>query len=30
MLQVNKPSSEINRGYAEVESSPAQTLTSLS
>ncbi|MGY4330312.1 uncharacterized protein involved in exopolysaccharide biosynthesis [Bradyrhizobium sp. LB7.2] len=28
MLQVNKPSSEINRGYAEVESSPAQTLTS--
>lgn len=28
MLQVNKPSSEINRDYAEVESSPAQTLTS--
>lgn len=28
MLQVNKPSSEINRGYAEPESSPAQTLTS--
>ncbi|MGY3363860.1 uncharacterized protein involved in exopolysaccharide biosynthesis [Bradyrhizobium sp. GM2.4] len=28
MLQVNKPSSEINRGYAEAESSPAQTLTS--
>ncbi|SDH20398.1 succinoglycan biosynthesis transport protein ExoP [Bradyrhizobium sp. Rc2d] len=28
MLQVNRPSSEINRDYAEVESSPAQTLTS--
>lgn len=28
MLQVNKPSSEINRGYAEAESSPAQTITS--
>ncbi|PJG55624.1 exopolysaccharide biosynthesis protein [Bradyrhizobium forestalis] len=28
MLQVNKPSSEINRDYAEVEGSPAQTLTS--
>ncbi|MET4605074.1 succinoglycan biosynthesis transport protein ExoP [Bradyrhizobium sp. JR4.1] len=28
MLQVNKPSSEINRDYAESESSPAQTLTS--
>lgn len=28
MLQVNKPSSEINRGYAEAENSPAQTLTS--
>lgn len=28
MLQVNKPSSEINRDYAEAESSPAQTLTS--
>lgn len=28
MLQVNKPSSEINRGYAEVDNSPAQTLTS--
>ncbi|TQF33454.1 polysaccharide biosynthesis tyrosine autokinase [Bradyrhizobium sp. UNPA324] len=28
MLQVNKPSSEINRGYAEAESSPTQTLTS--
>ncbi|MCK1663451.1 polysaccharide biosynthesis tyrosine autokinase [Bradyrhizobium sp. 151] len=28
MLQVNKPSSEINRGYSEVDSSPAQTLTS--
>ncbi|MCK1328238.1 polysaccharide biosynthesis tyrosine autokinase [Bradyrhizobium sp. CW9] len=28
MLQVNKPSSEINRGYAEVESSPTQALTS--
>ncbi|WP_407117222.1 polysaccharide biosynthesis tyrosine autokinase [Bradyrhizobium sp. LMG 9283] len=28
MLQVNKPSSEINRDYDEVESSPAQTLTS--
>lgn len=28
MLQVNKPSSEINRGYAEAESSPAQALTS--
>ncbi|MGL3111391.1 polysaccharide biosynthesis tyrosine autokinase [Bradyrhizobium sp. BR 1432] len=28
MLQVNKPSSEINRDYASVEGSPAQTLTS--
>ncbi|MCK1498432.1 polysaccharide biosynthesis tyrosine autokinase [Bradyrhizobium sp. 188] len=28
MLQVNKPSSEINRGYAEAEHSPTQTLTS--
>lgn len=28
MLQVNKPSSEINRGYSEAENSPAQTLTS--
>lgn len=28
MLQVNKPSSEINRGYSEAESSPAQTLAS--
>ncbi|MCK1294835.1 polysaccharide biosynthesis tyrosine autokinase [Bradyrhizobium sp. 30] len=28
MLQVNKPSSEINRGYAEAENSPTQTLTS--
>lgn len=28
MLQVNKPSSEINRGYAEAESSPTQALTS--
>lgn len=28
MLQVNKPTSEINRDYAEVESPPAQTLTS--
>ncbi|RZN05363.1 exopolysaccharide biosynthesis protein [Bradyrhizobium genosp. SA-3] len=28
MLQVNKPSSEINRDYAEVEGSPAQTFTS--
>ncbi|MBO4227979.1 polysaccharide biosynthesis tyrosine autokinase [Bradyrhizobium neotropicale] len=28
MLQVNKPSSEINREYVEVESSPSQTLTS--
>ncbi|MET4330376.1 succinoglycan biosynthesis transport protein ExoP [Bradyrhizobium sp. i1.15.2] len=28
MLQVNKPSSEINRDYSEAESSPAQTLTS--
>ncbi|MDE5445726.1 polysaccharide biosynthesis tyrosine autokinase [Bradyrhizobium sp. CSA207] len=28
MLQVNKPSSEINRGYAEAESSPTETLTS--
>ena len=28
MLQVNKPTSEINREYVEVESSPSQTLTS--
>ncbi|MCK1707683.1 MULTISPECIES: polysaccharide biosynthesis tyrosine autokinase [unclassified Bradyrhizobium] len=28
MLQVNKPTSEINRGYAEAESSPTQTLSS--
>ncbi|RXG99153.1 polysaccharide biosynthesis tyrosine autokinase [Bradyrhizobium zhanjiangense] len=28
MLQVNKPSSEINRDYDELEGSPAQTLTS--
>ncbi|MCK1573662.1 polysaccharide biosynthesis tyrosine autokinase [Bradyrhizobium sp. 174] len=28
MLQVNKPSSEINRGYSEAEHSPTQTLTS--
>ncbi|UPJ78948.1 polysaccharide biosynthesis tyrosine autokinase [Bradyrhizobium sp. 183] len=28
MLQVNKPSSEINRDYAEAEHSPTQTLTS--
>lgn len=28
MLQVNKPSSEINRDYAEAENTPAQTLTS--
>ncbi|WP_027581526.1 polysaccharide biosynthesis tyrosine autokinase [Bradyrhizobium sp. Ai1a-2] len=28
MLQVNKPTSEINREYIEVESSPTQTLTS--
>ncbi|TYO61228.1 polysaccharide biosynthesis tyrosine autokinase [Bradyrhizobium hipponense] len=28
MLQVNKPPSEINRDFAEVDSSPSQTLTS--
>lgn len=28
MLQVNRPSSEINRDYAEADDSPAQTLTS--